>query len=178
LGTLKACLAPVLYGVPLLPANAMLSAAFAGEIPFVRGPALVIDPGAVATTPLTAALGGNRILRGLALAGAAAGGDAPRFDAATDDWLKFKRSELHPALTGLPPDAGGGRERRKGSVLAFRKYVLYLTGTGSFWLYWFILHGCPTMKIFFGNELLRRDLSILPQEAVTRDLEYCLLLNE
>jgi hypothetical protein len=29
-------------------------------------------------------------------------------------------------------------------LLAFRKYVLYLTGKGSFWLYWFILHGCST----------------------------------
>ncbi len=47
-------------------------------------------------------------------------------------------------------------------VLAFRKYVPYLTGTGSFWLYWFILQMTDLLS---GNLLI---LSIAPTLALPR----------
>jgi hypothetical protein len=34
------------------------------------------------------------------------------------------------------------------------------------------------MEILFGNELLRCDLSVLPQKVATRDLDNCLPLEE
>ncbi|KAL3784913.1 hypothetical protein ACHAW5_006235 [Stephanodiscus triporus] len=95
--TLKACLASVLYGVPLLPASSATAAA-AVDLPFVRGPALVHDPGTgiVAHHSTAVAFGGNGMLRALALIAAPT---ARELDAATDDWLEFERLELRPALT-------------------------------------------------------------------------------
>jgi len=116
----------VLYGVPLLPANAVSSAAVAADMPFVGGPALVYDYGSVGAGTTFAscavAFGGNGMLRALALAGAAVGeGGAPRFDAATDEWLEFERRELRPALTTESSsmssgDGDNGKKQKKGGM--------------------------------------------------------------
>ena len=132
--TLKACLASVLYGVPLLPASAISSAAVAGDMPFVMGPALVYDSGSVAgTTFACAAFGGNGMLRALALASAAVGeSGAPRFDAATDEWLEFERCELRPALIKSSSDTNG-KKQNGGSALegALSKIELALSLGGG-----------------------------------------------
>ncbi|KAL3822104.1 hypothetical protein ACHAXA_011882 [Cyclostephanos tholiformis] len=110
--TLKACLASVLYGVPLLPAVPGPGSDESDGLSFVRGPALVYDSGIASMPATSVAFGGNGMLRALALVAAAARAEdgGRKFDAATDEWLEFERLELRPALSSPVKGAGGIKE--------------------------------------------------------------------
>lgn len=87
--TLKACMASVLFGTPLLPGGT------ASDLPFVHGPALLYgEP----TSPCpTVAFGGNGIIKALALVNNCEEGKC-NLTSAMDDWLEYERSELRFAL--------------------------------------------------------------------------------
>ena len=100
--TLKACMASILYGTPLLPGPP----AGVLDLAFLHGPALLYSGSNSAL-----AFGGNGIIKALALLAANndnnnTNGDddteeektTRNLSAMMDDWLEYERSELRPAL--------------------------------------------------------------------------------
>eukprot|EP00579_Thalassiosira_antarctica_P010014 CAMPEP_0201910670 /NCGR_PEP_ID=MMETSP0903-20130614/1958_1 /ASSEMBLY_ACC=CAM_ASM_000552 /TAXON_ID=420261 /ORGANISM="Thalassiosira antarctica, Strain CCMP982" /LENGTH=855 /DNA_ID=CAMNT_0048445335 /DNA_START=9 /DNA_END=2576 /DNA_ORIENTATION=- len=87
--TLKACMASILYGTPLLAGGA------AGDLPFVHGPALLY--GELTSACPVVAFGGNGIIKALALVKNSEEGKN-NMTCEMDDWLEYERSELRPAL--------------------------------------------------------------------------------
>ncbi|KAL7542668.1 hypothetical protein ACHAXR_011985 [Thalassiosira sp. AJA248-18] len=112
--TLKACMASILYGNPLLPGGSAAS-----DLPFVHGPALLYGD-ATSVSPVVA-FGGNGIIKALALVSNTEEGKCT-MTPAMDDWLEYERSELRPAL-----NSGNGKKFE----MALAKVAVALEGHGG-----------------------------------------------
>ena len=87
--TLKACMASIIYNIPLLPYGGVSS-----DLSFVHGPTLLYgDPSGGRSV---VAFGGNSIIKALSLV---AGSNNNVTLPVIDDWLEFESRELRPALS-------------------------------------------------------------------------------
>ena len=91
--TLKACMASIIYNIPLLPGGGLTSE----DLSFVHGPALLYGDPCGGGSSSVVAFGGNSILKALSLVSASVSNN--KVTPVIDDWLEFESRELRPALS-------------------------------------------------------------------------------